>query len=436
MSKPPPLDVGDVVAGRYRVETLLGRGGMGAVFSVVHVERGTRHALKLLTRANRTAAARFLREGRAASALGGRRIPAVHDQGEHHGVPFMVIELLEGEDLERRLSRRRRLPIDEAVGFIVEACAALAPAHAHGFVHRDIKPANLFVARRSGEEEIVLLDFGVAKDEKADKLTATNTVLGSPQFISPEQLLSSRDVDHRADIWSLGATLFELLTGASAFPGRTVPDLCRAILREPPRASRTLRADIPEGLEDTVRACLRKSPDERPQNVGALAEALVGFTDEGARAVVAEVKIGLRTIKTFQLRAQEVQDPDPEGLLATRVAEASTENLGGTLAMADLAATEFGAPAPPATWRAPSVAGAEGGPATAPEVAPMLELPAMRIPTSGQRRREGRERRTRVFLGVFLVVLVLAAIVGWWFGRRGSPMMGRHASVGTRPDCG
>lgn len=435
MSQPAALEVGDVVAGKYRVESLLGKGGMGAVFRVVHLQRGSRHALKLLTQASRTAAERFLREGRAASTLGGKRVPVIHDQGEHGGVPFMVLELLEGQDLERRLAGRGRLPIGEAVDYVIEACAALAPAHAHGFIHRDIKPANLFLAQKKGAELIVLLDFGVAKDDKAGALTATNSVLGSPQFISPEQLLSSRDVDPRADIWSLGATLFELITGASAFPGRTVPDLCTAILRHPPRSLRELRADVPPGLEEVVRDCLRKSPHERPANVGELAQRLAAFATERGRAVLPEVERGLRTIKTFRL---QIGDPDPEGLAETRVADGRpTPSLESTLALPDLAETEFGAPAPPSVAGAPSVAPdplvATPSVLVPPSpVAPTLATP----PPSRERRRRQRRRRRRTLFGIFLMVLVTAAIAGWWFGRKGGRMMGAHGPVGARPDCG
>lgn len=448
MSQPAALEVGDVVAGKYRVEALLGKGGMGAVFAVVHQQRGSRHALKLLTQASRTAAERFLREGRAASTLGGRRIPAIHDQGEHGGVPYMVLELLDGEDLDRRLAKRGRLPIDEAADFVIEACAALAPAHAHGFVHRDIKPANLFVARKKGRDMIVLLDFGVAKDHKAGVLTATNSVLGSPQFISPEQLLSSRDVDHRADIWSLGATLFELLTGAAAFPGRSLPDLCTAILRQPPRSLRELRSDAPAGLASLLRDCLRKSPDERPDDVGVLAKGLSAFATERGRAVLPEVAKGLRTIKTFRLQFPE--DPDPEGLAETKVASgASTSALESTLALSELAETEYGVPAPPSVPGAPSMAsglqmaarsasaaprpaGAHAPPAQAPAPSPQVAA----APAPMAKRRHRRRRRTRAVVGLFLVVLVVAAIAGWWFGRRGTRMMGAHGTVGARPGFG
>lgn len=438
MSQPAALAVGDVVAGKYRVESLLGKGGMGAVFSVVHLKRGSRHALKLLTQASRTAAERFLREGRAASTLGGKRIPVIHDQGEHGGVPFMVLELLEGHDLDRRLASRGRLPVGEAVDYVIEACAALAPAHAHGFIHRDIKPANLFLAKKKEHELIVLLDFGVAKDNKAGALTATNSVLGSPQFISPEQLLSSRDVDARADIWSLGATLFELLTGAGAFPGRTVPDLCTAILRQPPRSLRALRADAPEGLEEVVRDCLRKSPTERPADVGVLAQRLAVFATERGRAVLPEIERGLRTIKTFRL---QVTDPDPEGLAETQVASGRPATaLERTLALPDLAETAFGAPAPPSVAGAPSMGpgAAPSGPMVAapPRVAPVPTPLLAAQPPSRERRRRQRRRRHRALLGFFLVLLVAAAIAGWWFGRQGSRMMGAHGPVGARPDCG
>ncbi|MEM6790149.1 MAG: serine/threonine-protein kinase [Myxococcota bacterium] len=488
------LRVGEVVAQTYCVESLLGEGGMGAVFAVRHTSSGRRFALKLLTRAHAVAAARFVREGQAAAVLGGRRIPTLHDQGRHDGVQFLVFDLLRGEDLERRLRRDGPLPVARAVRCIMEACAALATAHAHGYVHRDIKPANLFLAdRANGVTEVVLLDFGVVKDTKADKLTATDSVVGSPQFISPEQLLASRDVDPRADIWSLGATLFELLAGVPAFPGRTVPDLCTAILRHPPRALGAYLDDAPNGLEDAVQDCLRKAPDERPADVGALARRLAPFAGGGADILVREVDMGLQRDATLQLEAIQPMPPsaaarnadgapgphvgaedrpvspeekgtvDPEGLAATVVREASSApspdakpvpsaggfapQLAETLTLEELAATRQLEAGEPATFalsrgigaaRLASLPSSSFAPSTAPAASPgsgflPLAPPRERARKEAQRARQRRRRQRRRLTGVaFLLLLALTALVGWWFGRNHASTMGRDDGASAR----
>src|SRR5688500_4451427 len=225
----PPIGVGDRIADKYVVESIIGEGGMGLVVAARHVELDQRVAIKLLLPAIAelgTAAERFRREARSAARIRSDHVCRVLDVGSlPSGVPYLVMEHLEGCDLATELERRTRLPVAEAIEWVLQACEGLAEAHSVGIVHRDLKPANLFLARRSdGSKRIKLLDFGVSKaldDSGAGqhKLTQTSTLVGSPLYMSPEQLSSSRDVDVRTDIWALGAVLHELLSGKPPFSG-------------------------------------------------------------------------------------------------------------------------------------------------------------------------------------------------------------------------
>jgi eukaryotic-like serine/threonine-protein kinase len=280
----------ELLEGRYRVEGPLGEGGMGMVVRARHVELDQPVAIKLM-RSDLSAvwAERFLREARAASRIESEHVARVFDMSRlEDGTPYMVMELLEGRDLGALLDESGPLPIDEAVVLVRQVCRALAAAHALGIVHRDVKPENLFRTERAdGTACIKLLDFGVSKDgtRGADKrLTRTQSVLGSPQFMSPEQLASPRDVDHRTDLWSLGATLFELLTGEHAFPAETVAELHTKILRDPPRRLTELRPEAPSGLEDVITRCLAKRPEDRFESAEALEAALAAIDEPEAIA--------------------------------------------------------------------------------------------------------------------------------------------------------
>jgi serine/threonine-protein kinase len=195
------------------------------------------------------------------------------------------MEYLEGEDLSQRLERGP-LPIDEAVDYVLQACAAIAEAHRVGIVHRDLKPGNLFLARRrDGTSTVKVVDFGISKvasTAQREERALTTTLMGSPFYMSPEQLRGDRDVDGRADIWALGIVLFELLTAEGAFDAPTMPQLCMRIMSEPPRRASELRADLPPGLDAVIDRCLQRDRAARFADVAALADALAPF----ARAVV------------------------------------------------------------------------------------------------------------------------------------------------------
>ena len=293
--RPAPPSPGEVIAGKYRVEGTVGRGGMGIVLSAQHLQLGQKVAIKLLL-ANPTerepASTRFLREARAAAGLHSDHVVRIHDLGVlESGVPFMVMELLRGTDLGSLIDSRGALPTNLALEYVLQACDAIAEAHALGIIHRDLKPSNLFLTRRSdGDPLIKVLDFGISKaigpDSELDgELTATRTVLGSPFYMSPEQVRDSKSVDSRSDVWSLGVILQELITGEPAFSADTFPGICAAIVADPPASMRALRPDVPEEVESIVRRCLEKNPRDRYQSVPALMRAIEAVLPRRSRSL-------------------------------------------------------------------------------------------------------------------------------------------------------
>ena len=250
-----PVNEGDILAGKYRVERVLGEGGMGVVVAAMHIQLEQRVALKfLLPHALQSgeAVARFLREARASVKLKGEHVAKVSDVGTlENGSPYMVLEYLEGMDLSQVLAERGRLPLDEALDFLLQAGEAIAEAHSLEIVHRDLKPANLFLTKRAdGSPWIKVLDFGISKMTPQNaaprevRLTGRMAVMGSPHYMSPEQLRSTRDVDHRADIWALGTILHELLTGKPAFDGPDVTAVCAKIMEAAPDSVVAMRPEV------------------------------------------------------------------------------------------------------------------------------------------------------------------------------------------------
>jgi eukaryotic-like serine/threonine-protein kinase len=294
--------VGDVVDGKYRVERMLGSGGMGVVVAAENLALGSRVALKLLSpeaRARPDRLERLRREARAAARLEGDHVARVLDLGgiaDDRATPYIVLEYLEGEDLAARLARGGRLPIARAVDLVLEACEAIAEAHARGIVHRDLKPANLFLARRAdGSEMLKVLDFGIAKhcepeDAGAAPLTRTNDLLGSPRYMSPEQLRSSGDVTGRCDLWALGVVLFEIVTGTAAFDAESTADLAVAILSAPLPRPRDRRPDLPVELEAAILGCLERDAARRIGTVAELAAKIAPFGSERASSSLEVVR--------------------------------------------------------------------------------------------------------------------------------------------------
>ncbi|HET7541761.1 MAG TPA: serine/threonine-protein kinase [Polyangiaceae bacterium] len=284
-----PIVVGQVVAQKYRVDRFIGQGGMGVVVAGFHLELDQPVAIKFLISESglqSEGAERFRREARAAAKIHSEHVARVFDIGLlDERVPYMVMELLHGNDLEFETERRGPLPVPEAVGYLLQAIDAVAEAHSVGIVHRDLKPTNLFLAQRADGSRIVkVLDFGISKSlsgrQREVALTRTAAFVGSPLFMSPEQMRSARDVDARADVWALGAILYVMVTGQLPHPGNSLPEVCLAVMNSSPRPLKDFIADPPEGLEAILLRCLMKDPTQRYGSVAELAEQLLPFAPE------------------------------------------------------------------------------------------------------------------------------------------------------------
>jgi len=296
------VNEGDVLAGKYRIDKVLGAGGMGVVVAAHHIQLDEKVAIKFLlpqALASKETVARFAREARAAVKIKSEHVARVSDVGTlENGAPYMVMEYLHGSDLSDWLKQRGAMPIDQAAEFVLQACEAIAEAHAVGIVHRDLKPSNLFATRRpDGSPTIKVLDFGISKtgkDPSGMQMTATSSVMGSPLYMSPEQLQSSKDVDARSDIWSIGIILHELLTGDSPFQAETMPQLVVGIMSSAPPPLRTKRPEAPRGLEQVILKCLDKDRANRFQTVGDLAVALFEFAPRRSKISVERITGVLR----------------------------------------------------------------------------------------------------------------------------------------------
>ncbi len=284
----PELAEGETVAGRYRVERVLGEGGFGTVYAAVDTTLGRAVALKVLSRVGEgsaSATARFRREAQASAALPPEHVATVFDTGEHEGQPFIVMERLEGDDLTSLIVSVAPVSVTRAVDLVLAALLGLAHAHARGMVHRDLKPSNLFLARRAdGGETLKVLDFGIAKLQAApEALTVSGTLLGTPRYMAPEQIREVLAVDARADVWAMGVVLYELLTKRPIFDAKIGASFVARILLDPPVPLRERRPDIPVALDAVVSRCLEKEPSARFDDVAALARALAPFASTASR---------------------------------------------------------------------------------------------------------------------------------------------------------
>jgi serine/threonine-protein kinase len=283
-ASPATISLGAIIGRKYRLDEVIAEGGMGVVYKGWHLVLEHPIAIKVVRPEyahHPEAVARFLNEARASAQLHGIHVAHVLDTGRiENGPPYMVLEYLEGFDLRELLGAEGPLPVSRAVDYVVQTCEAVAEAHARGIIHRDLKPENLFVARMpDGSEVLKVIDFGISKrlDSGARSYTVQGRSLGSPHYMAPEQMTTPDLVDARADIWSLGVVLFELLTNRVPFEGETMQVACVKVLCEEPPSLRSLNAQLPPALEAVITRCLRKPPDERYPSVKELTEALVPF---------------------------------------------------------------------------------------------------------------------------------------------------------------
>ncbi len=345
--------IGTVLDGRYRLERVIGSGGMGAVYEATHTGTGGRVAVKLIQEmalGDTDVWSRFQREARASSTIDTRHIVEVIDSGRdaETGLPFMAMELLEGEDLGSLIARTGRLDPSLSVRLVAQACIGIAKAHRAYVVHRDIKPANLFLTEEDEGDEVIvkLLDFGIAKVRPATpiesdglNLTQTGKLLGTPLYMSPEQAQGLKDIDARTDIWSIGAVLYEALTGRSPFQdadnlGKLILAICS---KRPPRPKDL--ADIPPELDELVMRCLAIEREERFASADDLLAALLDMVPEGTRVGRGEVWAAnlvqtLRTSRPGGLRPSRpsgLEPSRPSGSRASRPSDLKVVPAGSDL---------------------------------------------------------------------------------------------------------
>ena len=336
--------VGEILAGRYQVEKVIARGGMGIVVAAKHIQLGQRVAIKVLFHQSGNAeqsVARFLTEAKASALLKSEHVVKVSDVGTlDNGAPFMVMELLEGADLATVLEQEGKLPVEIAVDFVLQAIEGLAAAHVANIVHRDLKPGNIFRSSRGdGTTIIKVLDFGVSKATSSDvrtvgTVTTTDAVFGSPLYMSPEQMQSATRVDARSDIWSLGVVLFELLTARFPFEAESMAGLAVAIATEEPASLSTYLSNPPAGLDRVIEKCLAKRRDERYCNVAEFAADLESFTVD-ARARVERIQ-----------RLIIGKTSAPRSLLPLPISSRKIPMGAETLGPVDAGESAFAAPAP------------------------------------------------------------------------------------------
>jgi serine/threonine-protein kinase len=393
------VNPGDVLAGKYRVESVLGEGGMGVVVAAHHLALDQRVAVKFLRKdmADRgDAAERFRREARAVAKIRSEHVARVLDVGTmDDGDTYIVMEYLDGNDLSAEMQKRGALPIGEAVDIALQIADAVSDAHDAGIVHRDLKPANVFLVRRSdGSRLAKVLDFGISKSLLVDSannvsLTQTSTVMGSPLYMSPEQMRSARDVDGRTDIWALGVILYEALAGAPPHSGASLPEICTSLLHDIPPPLESSRSDLPSGLSSVVMRCLAKDRAERYSSMREVLAALLPYAPQGAA--------------TTAVSGLPVYRSRTTGSGISRPITSGTRQIGGS------------------------------PPATPPTAQTSTAAPASLTLTSGESR-EARRARAAIFVGLFGAAILVSVIAVFIFRFTTGGSDAAKAQEGVRAD--
>lgn len=321
-----PIEQGALIDEKYRVDRVLGAGGMGVVMAATHVDLDRLVAVKLIREElaeDDAVVERLMLEARAAAKINSNHVGKVLDVGKlENGVPYIVMEHLEGVDLCQMLESHGALPIMDSVDYVLQACEALAEAHLASIVHRDLKPENLFVTRLpDGAAHIKVLDFGISKqlgDSSRRQLTNPSSAVGSPQYMAPEQMQAA-DVDVRADVWALGAILYELISNRPAFEGSTLPEICVKVMGEQPIPLSQHAPHVPDALAAIITRCLEKDREKRFATVAELVEELAPFGSQ--RSVQSRNRIaGLLSGGAFTVAGQQTANQASLGSGATQVA--------------------------------------------------------------------------------------------------------------------
>jgi serine/threonine-protein kinase len=308
-----------VIAGKYVIEAPCGRGGLAIVYSAIQKELDRRVAIKMLLpewAGDDEVVERFLREGRASTRIHSEHVVRVFDVGTmESGAPYLVLEYLQGQNLEDLVTQGGPIAIPTAVDWVLQASEAIAEAHAVGVVHRDLKPANLFLTwRADGSSCVKVIDFGLSKlldghrSAAEAKITLATEVMGSPHYMAPEQLRATRDADERVDLWALGTVLHELITGNPPFAGHTVPEICAAVLTQSPEPLTSSLGQVPEGLQRAVLRLLEKDPAARYANVAEMAQAISPYGTAAGR--ISCDRIGRVSVAHTSYRS-EIRPPPP-----------------------------------------------------------------------------------------------------------------------------
>ncbi len=404
----PKLEVGTVIAERYQLERLLGQGGMASVWEAKHLMTRRLVAMKFLHAALDARAdmrRRFLREAQAAAAVDHPNVVTVHDVFQlDDGMFVLVMARLEGETFAARLVREAPLSLEEAVAVLLPVVSAVGSAHARGIIHRDLKPENVFLSRESGSTVVRVLDFGIAKltqQEESGDLTTTGTVLGTPCYMAPEQAYAEKNIDHRADIWSLGAMLYEALTGMRPIEGDTLGQIVKFMLTQAITPLYAVAPDVPNEITTLVMRMLRVAPEGRPDDLREVHTVLARYSPARTPSFGPPISGETQVLVASEGKVLQLDAPGGPGGVITPVGSVKSA-LARQATLPDMRQTE--------SWKPLAVATPKTTGAHSISVTP--------------------RRRSRWVLGAMAGIAGVAVLIGAWLLRAPSPDAGKKAAAG------